>query len=69
MFKKEKYSERSLNSGNLVRTCKVTREPKRLGILQQIGIQPKQISPKNTLERLLGGVTNSSMGKILLIWV
>jgi hypothetical protein len=69
IFKKEKDSDRALNSGNLVSTCKVTRDPKRLRILQQTGIQAKQRSPKNTLERLPSGVANSAMGKIPLIWV
>jgi hypothetical protein len=69
IFKKKKDSYISLNSGNLVSTCKVTRDPKRLRILQQIGIQAKQRSPKNNLERLLSGFANSAMGKILLLWV
>jgi hypothetical protein len=69
IFKKEKVSERALNLGKMVSTCKLTRDPKRLRTLQQTIIQSKQISPQNTLERLSSGVANSSMGKIPLIWV
>jgi hypothetical protein len=38
-FKKEKYSDMALNSGSLVSPFKVTRDPKRLKKIKQIGFQ------------------------------
>jgi hypothetical protein len=67
--KKKKKLDRELKSRNKVSTCKVNRDPKILIIIQQTRIKSKQISPKNTLERLPSGVTNSAMGKIPLICV
>jgi hypothetical protein len=63
IFKKEKDSDKALNIGKSISTCKVTRDPKRLRTLQQEGIQAKQRYRKKTLDRLPSGVANSAMEK------